>query len=173
MTAIWLALVGAMLLAISMASSGPAQTKLMAEVEADAIAIQLYGYSDAVNDYINGGNTIAPDSAPPGFCGITPAPCLTAPYGLNASTLPPAGWSGVVDAKGNFYIYSTATPPARIIDALLRMGSGTVFIGKCVNNSGSRDLVSAVYIDNSNTPLLTGIPNVISYGAVVLVGRHG
>lgn len=175
MLALWIALLGAVLLAINMASSGPAQTKLMSGLEADAIALQLYGYSDAVNQYMNS-KTIT--GVPPLFC--DPGEiinCLQRPFGFDTSIqLPPAGWAGYVQ-HNKFFIYNNLNPkpPPRTLEALIKMGGGSVFIGRCKEKDGAKWLYSATYLNNTGKPLLEitdPLDKQIEDGAIVMVGRH-
>lgn len=175
MLALWIALVGAVLLAINMASSGPAQFKQMSELEADALAIQVYAYRDAVSQYMNS-NTIT--GVPPFFCASGETiNCLQRPFGFDTSVqLPPAGWAGYVQ-HNKFFIYNNLnpTPPPRTLEALMKMGGGSVFIGRCKEKDGAKWLYSATYLNNTGKPLLEitdPLGNQIEDGAIVMVGRH-
>lgn len=149
MKALWIALVGAMLLAVSLAVSIPAQEQQARSLAADVTATNFYAYRASVINYIN---------ANPGATGTIADGSLTFLPGYVRDTR----WTNLIQG-GTLFIYSTGTESIDSVTAMYQKGGKSLMIGK---KAASGNLVSATGID-SGIPLPAAIPA----GAITIVGN--
>ena len=148
MIALWIALVGAMLLAFSLAVSVPAQEQQTMALTADVAATNFYEYRAAIISYFY---------ANPSTTGTIADVSLTFLPGY----LRDARWTNVIQG-GTLFVYSTGVESIDSVMAMYQKGGTSLLIGK---KSASGNLVSATGID-------TGIllPAAIPVGAITIVG---
>lgn len=149
MTALWIAFVGAMLLAFSLAVSVPAQERQQAALVADVSATNFYSYRTAVINYIN---------ANPAATGTIADGSLTFLPGYIRDTR----WTHLIQS-GTLFVYSTGTASPDSVMALYKKGGKSLLIGK---KSSGGNLFSANGTD-TGVPLPAAIPT----GAITVVGR--
>lgn len=177
MIAMWIAMLGVVLLAMQMAVTVPKEAKMLSEIEADTVALQIYAWRDAINGYLDQGNTINPGTQAPAFCtGGATLGCLTPITGAAAQA--PVGWVAVGGSNGRFFIYKdlTSAAPSRIIESFIKMGGGSVFIGRITLGApGQYNFTSALAVPEPILiqNIMNGQDPGIPANAVAIVGRHG
>ncbi len=134
MIALWIAVVGAMLLAISYAFTIPAHIRQDTDLGADQVAMQVYGYGSSINDYINATPGFT-EGAAPAFCPTDAPKCITPKTGLKAEA--PANWNGYMDkpnGQPRILLYSNTDIKPDVLTALSRHGGGSLYIGRRVKD---------------------------------------
>lgn len=175
MIALWMAVVGAMLMAISYAFTIPAHIRQDTDLGADQVAMQVYGYGASINDYINKTPGFV-DGAAPAFCPAD-APqdtCLIPQPGLKAEDTP--NWNAYIDKPNKqprILLYSNTDITPDVLAALSRHGGGSLYIGRRVandpNNYGLQNLYGvATGTGGTYLPAAANIPD----GAIVMVWRQ-
>lgn len=149
MVAMWLSLVGAMLLAFNLAVMVPEQEHQRTALVADVAATNFFAYRSAVINYMN---------ANPSASGTVADGALTFLPGY----IRDARWTNVIQG-GTLYVYSTGTESALSVMAMFRLGANSLLIGK---KTASGKLVSANGMDTG-----IALPAAIATGAIVVVGR--
>lgn len=175
MIALWMAVVGAMLMAISYAFTIPAHIRQDTDLGADQVAMQVYGYGASINDYINKTPDFV-DGAAPAFCPTDDPKCITPQPGLKAEA--PANWNAYMDkpnGQPRIILYSNTDIKPDVLAALSRHGGGSLYIGRRVKddpqhpNYGLQNLYGQETGTGGNyLPPLEKIPD----GAIVMVWRQ-
>lgn len=147
--ALWIALVGAMLLAFSLASSVPAQEQQARTLTADVAATNFYAYRAAVINYL---------VANPGAAGTIADGSLTFLPGYIRDTR----WTNTIQG-GTLFVYSTGAASIEAAMTIYQKGGKSLLIGK---KAASGNLVSATGIDSG-----IALPATISVGAITIVGN--
>jgi hypothetical protein len=177
MIALWMAVVGTMLLAIGYAFTIPAHIRQDTDLGADQVAMQVYGYGASINDYINKTpNFIGNDPTP--FCPDGDADtCLKAQPGLDPEV--PANWKAYIDkpnGQPRIMLYSNDDIKPDVLAALSRHGGGSLYIGRRVSNDPQHPNygLQNLYGQETGTNSTTYLPplSVISNGAIVMVWRQ-
>lgn len=148
MMALWLALVGAMLLAFNLAINVPAQEQQTVMLKADVAATNFYAYRAAVISYRN---------ANPGATGTIADGSLTFLTGYIRDT----NWTNIIQG-GTLFVYSTGLQPSDTVSTMYQKGGTSLLIGK---KAASGNLISATGIDSGIT-----LPAAIPVGAITIVG---
>ncbi len=149
MIGLWVALVGAMLLAINLATGVPAQQQQIRTLVADVAATNFYAYRAAVITYYNA-NPAANGTIADGSMTFLPG------------YIRDARWTNLIQG-GTLFVYSTGTASIDAVTTMYQKGGKSLLIGK---KSAGGNLVSATGTD-------TGIPlpAVIPVGAITIVGN--
>lgn len=148
MMSLWIALVGAMLLAFSLAISVPAQERQMKVLAADVAATNFYAYRAAVINYRN---------ANPAATGTIADASLTFLTGYIRDTR----WTNLIQG-GTLYVYSTGTQTIDAVTTMYQKGGSSLLIGK---KAASGNLVNAAGIDTG-----IALPAAIPVGAITIIG---
>jgi hypothetical protein len=149
MFGLWIAVVGAMLLAVNLAVSVPAQEQQVRSLAADVASTNFYAYRTAVVNYLY---------AHPGTSGNIADSSLTFLPGY----IRDARWTNTVQG-GTLFVYSTGTATIDSVNSIYQKGGKSVLIGK---KAASGNLISATGID-TGIPLPAGIP----VGSITIVGN--
>lgn len=149
MMALWIAMVGAMLLVFSLAVSVPAQQQKTITLTADVTATNFYAYRAAVINY---------QTANPGATGTIADGSMTFLPGY----IRDARWTNLIQG-GTIFVYSTGTASIDAMANVYQKGGKSLLIGK---KGTSGNLISATGTD-------TGIvlPAAITVGAMTIVGN--
>ena len=176
MTALWLAVVGGVLLAFSLARTEPALASKGAQLKADIEATTFLAYRHALIDY---------KLANPTVTGTINKNLLTLPWGLNANAI--QGWSNTIQG-GELYVYADAgNDRAAVLAAAVRKSGYSINIG---TKSGTGNLISHTMnsrliddpddatkkiFDPTSVKIDTQIvlPAAIPAGAMTMVGVDG
>lgn len=149
MMSLWIALVGAMLLAVSLAINVPAQEQQARTLTADVAATNFYAYRAAVINYL---------VANPGATGTIADGSLTFLPGY----IRDARWTNVIQG-GTLFVYSTGTESIDSVTTIYQKGGNSLLIGK---KAASGNLVGATGIDSG-----IALPAAIPAGAITIVGN--
>lgn len=149
MYGLWIALVGALLLAVNLAVTVPEKEHQQKTVAAEVAATNFYAYRTAVIDYINTHS---------GATGTIADSSLTFLPGYIRDTR----WTHLIQS-GTLYVYSTVTTSMESVSPILfQKGGKSLLIGK---KAASGNLVSADGRDSG-----MALPAAIPVGAIVVVG---
>lgn len=149
MTAIWIAVVGAMLMFFNMATTLPELERQKIEVAADVAATNFFAYRKAAMDYV---------AANPSYSGTIPDSSLVFLPGYIRDTR----WSNVVNGN-TLYVFNNGASTIQIRNSIYEKGGRSMLIGK---KSPAGNLINVSGYDTGVT-----LPAIIPVNAETIVGE--